>query len=128
MVRYLRSLFSRRSGDAPGRGRTRAVAYGRPRRERSRAATDRLWGLLRTRELRGHGFRRQHPLGPFVVEFVCLEQALVIEIERSRSAPHAATRRALLERLGYRVLLIAESEVLNDLKAVRRAIVGRLHR
>jgi len=128
MVRYLRSLFSRRSGDAPGRGHARAVAYGRPRRQWSRAATDRLWGLLRTRELRGYCFKRQHPLGPFVVEFVCLEQALVIEIERPRSAPHAATRRALLERLGYRVLWIAEGEVLNDLKAVRRAIEGRLER
>ncbi len=91
-------------------------------------ATDRLWALLKTRGLRELGFKRQHPLGPFVVEFVCLEQALVIEIERSSSEPNDATRRALIERLGYRVLRLAESEVLTDLKAVRRAITLRLHR
>lgn len=125
-MRYLRSLFSWRNGVTRIRARSRAFASGRPRRERGRTAADRLWELLRTRGLRALDFKRQHPLGPFVVEFICLEQALVIEIERSRSAAHAATRRVLLERLGYRVLRVTENEVFDDLKDVRRAITRKL--
>jgi very-short-patch-repair endonuclease len=76
--------------------------------------------------LRGWRFRRQHPLGPFVVDFVCIEQALVIELANVRSGEHDDGRRAFLERLGFRVLRFAESDVLGDLRAVRRAIAQRL--
>ena len=40
-----------------------------------------LWQLLRDRQLGGYKFRRQHPIGPFFVDFVCLEKELVIEVD-----------------------------------------------
>ena len=40
-----------------------------------------LWQHLRLRQLRGHKFRRQQPLGPYIVDFVCLEKRLVIEVD-----------------------------------------------
>ncbi len=40
-----------------------------------------LWRRLRLRQLDGHKFRRQRPLGPYIVDFVCLEKKLVIEVD-----------------------------------------------
>jgi very-short-patch-repair endonuclease len=40
-----------------------------------------LWQHLRLRQLGGHKFRRQQPLGEFIVDFVCLEKRLVVEVD-----------------------------------------------
>ena len=40
-----------------------------------------LWQLLRNRQIFGHRFRRQHPIGPFIADFVCLERRVVIEVD-----------------------------------------------
>jgi len=89
-------------------------------------ASDRLWQVLRSRRLRDWRFRRQHPLGPFVVDFVCVEQALVVEVERLPGDDNDEARRLFLERLGYSVLRFAARDVLGDPAAVRRAITTRL--
>ena len=41
----------------------------------------RLWSRLRARQLQGLKFRRQHGIGPYIVDFYCLEQSLVIEVD-----------------------------------------------
>ena len=123
----LRSLFARPA--TRGHARRRPQAARRTLAGRLRAdAADRLWELLRSGAFRHWRFRRQHALGPLVVDFVCIEQALVIEV---RSAPAGAadeddSRRAFLQRLGFRVLRFAAGEVLGDLRAVRRAIARHL--
>jgi very-short-patch-repair endonuclease len=40
-----------------------------------------LWNALRNRQLDGHHFRRQHPIGDFIVDFFCAEARLVIEVD-----------------------------------------------
>lgn len=45
-----------------------------------------LWRHLRNRELGGHKFRRQCPVGPYIVNFVCLEKKLVIEVDGGQHA------------------------------------------
>lgn len=40
-----------------------------------------LWSALRSRQLHSHRFRRQHPIGHYIVDFVCLEQNLVVELD-----------------------------------------------
>jgi very-short-patch-repair endonuclease len=42
-----------------------------------------LWRCLRRRQLGGHRFRRQHPLGSYIVDFVCLERRLIVEVDGS---------------------------------------------
>jgi adenine-specific DNA-methyltransferase len=81
---------------------------------------------LRSRRFRDWRFRRHHPLGPFVVDFVCIEQALVIEIEHGRHDERAAARRLFLERLGFRVLRFAADAVLADTSTVRQTIRAQL--
>ena len=40
-----------------------------------------VWGELRKRRVDGLKFRRQHPLGPYIVDFVCLERKFIVEID-----------------------------------------------
>jgi very-short-patch-repair endonuclease len=84
-----------------------------------------LWHHLRQRQLEGLKFRRQHPLGRYILDFVCLEAALVIEIDGGQHADQRdrdRDRTAWLERRGYRVLRFWNNEVLADPAGVLEVI------
>jgi very-short-patch-repair endonuclease len=91
------------------------VARARELRKQQTNAESALWRRLRARRFHGVKFRRQYPIGPFVVDFCCAEAALVIEIDGGQ---HAANRRAdasrtrYLNELGYTVLRFWNNEVL----------------
>src|SRR6185503_2684091 len=69
-------------------------------------AERKLWSVLRNRQLEGAKFRRQQPIGPFIADFVCQEQRLIIEADGGQHAECAADgrRTGFLECKGYRVL------------------------
>ena len=80
-----------------------------------------LWDALRGRRLRCHKFRRQQPIGPFVVDFYCDEAALVVEVDGPIHAYQTkadAERQELLEQLGLRVLRLRAEDVDSDLGGV----------
>ena len=80
-----------------------------------------LWNELRDRRLDGLKFRRQRPLGPFVVDFVCLEAQLVVEVDGSIHDQHAeqdAYRTEFTASYSLRVLRVRNDEVLSNLPAV----------
>ena len=62
------------------------TARARQLRANSTKAELRLWRRLRSRALNGHKFVRQEPIGPYVVDFVCREQRLVIEVDGGQHA------------------------------------------
>ena len=67
-----------------------------------------LWSALRNRRFARFKFRRQQPIGPFVVDFVCFEKKVVVELDGSQHAlPENAAadkiRTGYLQRRGYRV-------------------------
>lgn len=103
---------------------------GRLDRARSLRRTDadaeiRLWHALRSRQLTGWKFRRQHPVGPFVVDFVCLAASLVIEVDGAHHAEQRAkddARTRFIESKGFRVVRFDDGQVLNALKAVLEVI------
>jgi very-short-patch-repair endonuclease len=64
----------------------------------------RLWSRLRRRQLQGFRFRRQHPLGPYVVDFFCAAAKLVIEVDGGQHAEDSAIRTRWIEAQGYRVV------------------------
>lgn len=75
-----------------------------------------LWALLRRRAL-GAKFRRQHPLGPYIVDFFCCDAALVVEVDggvhdSERAQRHDAVRDAFLGQCGLRVLRLRNDLVL----------------
>lgn len=85
----------------------------------------RLWSVLRKRQRAGTRFRRQHPIGPFVVDFCAPRLKLVIEVDGSQHVDlHAYDQRrtAYLAAHGYRVLRFWNNQVMDDLNAVVIAI------
>jgi very-short-patch-repair endonuclease len=84
-----------------------------------------LWDCLRGCTLCGLKFRRQCPVGPFVADFCCLEERLIIELDgpsHEGQQAHDAARTAWLAGHGFRVLRFTNEEVLTDREAVARAI------
>jgi very-short-patch-repair endonuclease len=87
------------------------------------------WRHLRNRELGGWKFRRQYPVGPFIVDFICVEKNVVIEVDGGQHAENEALdlqRSAYLNKMGYRVLRFWNNEVLQETEAVLNAIFAIL--
>ncbi len=85
-----------------------------------------LWRLLRGRRLAGLKFLRQIPVEPFIVDFICRERSLVIELDgdsHNDRASYDQRRQQFLESLGLTVLRIANDDVLSNLEGVLFAIV-----
>lgn len=87
---------------------------------------ERLWKELRSRRLDRIKFRRQHNIGPYVVDFVCLEAGLVVELDGTQHAGSMrdVERDAELKRLGFRVLRFWNDDVLRQLDSVCDTIIA----
>lgn len=96
-------------------------------------AESKLWSALRQRQIDGLRFRSQHPLGPYIVDFVCLERRLVVEVDGGQHGEpnqiaHDAQRTRWLESEGYRVVRAWTTEVFDNLDGVVEAIWAELQR
>ena len=92
-------------------------------------AERKLWYLLRSRQLSGFKFRRQHRIGPFYVDFVCLGARLVVELDGGQHVERAgydAGRTRYLQMRGYRGLRFLNDEVLLEGEVVLEVVVGAL--
>ena len=86
-----------------------------------------LWNVLRRHQLRGLRFRRQHGVGPYVVDFFCAAARLAVELdgaihESPQAKAYDAERTEHLARLGIRVVRFSNDAVRHDLDGVLRAI------
>ncbi len=87
-----------------------------------------LWYHLRAGRFGGFKFRRQHPLPPYVVDFVCLAQLLVVELDGSQHSPQIdEERNRFLERAGFRLLRFWNDDVLTQAEDVLARIWSALH-
>jgi very-short-patch-repair endonuclease len=91
-------------------------------------AERRLWYRLRDRRLAGWKFRRQVPIGPWVVDFLCKEKSVVVEVDGGQHNASERDRRrdAALARQGYRVLRFWNSDVLRNPEGVLTVILSVL--
>jgi very-short-patch-repair endonuclease len=83
-----------------------------------------LWNVLRNRQM-GCKFRRQHPFENYILDFVCLEQRLVIEVDGGQDASNTEydqKRTELLQRTGFQVLRLWNNDVLARLDSVKEHI------
>ena len=95
-------------------------------RKRSTDAESLLWFHLRNRNFSGYKFRRQHPLGRYVVDFFCEEKEIVVEVAGSQHAEVTADsleRDRWLKMKGYRVLRFWNNQILNETDAVLEVIL-----
>ena len=91
----------------------------------------RLWRLLRSGQLQGYKFRRQQPIGQYIVDFICLEKRLIIELDGGQHAQQAtydSERSAWLESQGFWVLRFWNNQVLGEVEAVKTGILEALDR
>ena len=99
------------------------VPRARTLRQSSTDAEQLLWQRLRSRQLAGCKFRRQHPFGPYILDFVCIEQGLVVELDGGQHAEAAAQaydekRSRWLQQQGLRVLRFWNHDVLQQTNEV----------
>ena len=89
----------------------------------------RLWCELRNKGLVGLKFRRQQPIGPFIVDFFCPAARLIVEVDGGQHAEpvRAAAdveRTAWLEAQGYKLIRFWTNEVMHELDGVCAAIIA----
>jgi very-short-patch-repair endonuclease len=88
-----------------------------------------LWQRLRSRRFESVKFRRQHPIPPFIVDFCCTEQRLIIEIDGGQHAVATEADRSRTESLnrqGYRVIRFWNNDVLQEMDGVLEVIARAL--
>jgi len=103
------------------------TALARRLRHEQTDAEKAIWAILRRKQISGFKFRRQEPIGPYVVDFVSFEKRLIIEIDGGQHAEIQArtrdeARSMWLMGQGYQVLRFWNNEVLADREAVAESI------
>ena len=94
-------------------------------RRRSTDAERKLWSILRNRCFEDLKFRRQRLIGKYVVDFVCLEKGLIIEVDGGGHASQKekdAERTLKLESQGYKVIRFWNDDILKEPDAVLKFI------
>ena len=89
-----------------------------------------LWRHLRLRQVNGYKFRRQRPVGPYIVDFICLEKKLIVELDGGQHAAqkqYDARRDSWLISHGFDVLRFWNHDVLTNTDSVKEAIFRALN-
>jgi very-short-patch-repair endonuclease len=91
-----------------------------------------LWKRLRTIETEGTHFRRQVPIGPYIVDFACMAARLVIELDGSQHATDANRERdrqrtRWLESEGYRVIRFWNNDLTSNMEGILETVYAALY-
>jgi very-short-patch-repair endonuclease len=105
--------------------------FARTLRRKQTNAERKLWLALRGRHFAGFKFRRQQPIGPYVVDFVCFDEKLIIELDGDQHGSDQVTaydnaRTRFLGNDGFRVIRFPNHEVHRNFDTVRDAIAHHL--
>jgi very-short-patch-repair endonuclease len=104
--------------------RPRRDSARRMRREQTPAEAW-FWHHAKNRGIGGMKFRRQVPIGPYIADFLCPDERLIIEIDGGQhGGERDAERDARLREMGYRVLRFWNTDVLRDISAVAETILA----
>jgi very-short-patch-repair endonuclease len=111
------------------RANPRLLSHARAMRREPTDAENRLWLAFKDRRIGPHKFRRQHPIGRFIVDFACLEGRLIIELDGGQHAGQVRyddVRTRRLQALGLNVLRFWNNDVLADTEGVLTMIAAAL--
>ena len=112
-------------------GEERSRRFARRLRKEMTEAEVVLWTMLRGRSLNGLKFRRQHPIGPFIADFACVSERLVVEVDGAthwtdEELAYDARRTKFLQNNNWRVVRVRNLEAFENLDGVWLAINHRL--
>ena len=90
-----------------------------------------LWSKLQDKQLCGHRFQRQHPIGPYIADFACRKYKLVIEVDGEthwtpEQKAHDARRAGYISAQGWTLVRFWNSEIYENLYGVLECILQRL--
>ena len=88
-----------------------------------------MWRRLRNRQLCGYKFRRQVPIAPYIVDFLCLDPPLIVELDGGQHlerTPEDDERTRFLQANGYRVIRFWNDDVLLRMEDVLAEILRQL--
>ena len=94
-------------------------------RKRPTDAERYLWTMLRRKQIHSYKFRRQVPIGNYVVDFACMNKRLVIELDggqHARQEEYDTLRDAWLQEQGFQVIRFWNNQVFKETEAVLRCI------
>jgi very-short-patch-repair endonuclease len=102
--------------------------FARQLRHQMTESETRLWRYLRARRLCGEKFRRQQPIGPYVVDFVHFGARLIVEADggQHNGAPRDERRDAWLRAQGFKVMRFWNNEIMSNLEGVLAAVMAEL--
>jgi very-short-patch-repair endonuclease len=91
-----------------------------------------LWERLRRRQLSGYKFRRQHPIGPYIADFYCSSEGLVVEVDgeihdTTARREHDELRDRAMVDFGLKLVRVTNREVFEDIESVLSRIETALH-
>lgn len=103
------------------------IEFARSQRQQSNEFSQEIWQMLRAGGMLNEKFKREYPLGPYTLDFVCVKLKLNIEVDgkdhlTQEGKEHDAHRDAYLRRLGYTILRIPGFHVTQDPLRVRKLI------
>ena len=109
----------------------RRLKFARAMRQQPTDAEAKLWNILRLKGLAGHRFRRQHPVGGYILDFYCPARRLSVELDGGQhadkvQAEHDQRRTLRLNAMGIRVLRFWDDDVLKHTHVVAEEILGHL--
>jgi valyl-tRNA synthetase/very-short-patch-repair endonuclease len=118
-------------GQHPDTTRNAALmSHAKAMRDEMTAQEWKVWEVLSGKKLEGFKFRRQQTVGNYIVDFVCMEEKIIVEIDGGqhdeKRKTYDAARTAYLESLGYRVLRFWNNEVTETLEGVYTTILKAL--
>jgi very-short-patch-repair endonuclease len=104
-----------------------ANEFARRLRKNPTEAERKLWQLLRHKRLAGFRFRRQQPIGPYVADFLCAPEKLIVELDggqhfEASHMKHDEMRTRWLVTRGYRVIRFSDRDILKTPHTVTEAI------
>jgi methylase of polypeptide subunit release factors len=109
-----------------------AISKANELRKNSTDTEKKLWSHLRNKQLAGYKFRRQQSIGPFIVDFICNDNQLIIELDggqhnESTNKEYDKWRTVYLESAGYHVMRFWNNEITENLEGAIEVILNFLH-
>jgi len=99
-------------------------------RKRSTEAEITIWQKIRSKQLNGHKFKRQQPIGNYIVDFVCFDRKLIIEIDGGQHAIEKEKdqqRELWLQSEGFAILRFWNTEIFENIDGVLASIMEKLN-